>query len=172
MSSQTIKVTTKAVSFPPVCPHCLETATTYVTIASEEKIVKNYIFFSRWKYSKISVPFCTTFAKRERKAYRICFATAFGLLAAYILFQLIAMRPVAGNEIYFVVFSFFGILWMPPLFAGTWRYIKIVNATDDFIDFQIRNPRYAKMFADLNGVSPPEKTRDKKDDDNTMAFGA
>jgi hypothetical protein len=82
------------------------------------------------------------------------------------------MRAVEGNEIYFVCFSFFGILWLPPLFARPGKYIKIANVTDDHIEFDIRDASYAKMFASLNGAIPQEEVHDKKDDGDITAFGA
>lgn len=150
---QIVKIAKKVVAFPQVCPHCLEPASASIAIRSEEKLVANYIFLTRWKHSYFYVPFCAKIARRKRKASIVCMVAAFGLLAVYILVTLLTMRTVDGSEGAIVFLIFLGLFWVPPLLVRPGKYIRLLTVDDGCVQFEISDARYAKMLAILNGAA-------------------
>src|ERR1035437_3951585 len=43
-------VTGKTVSFPPVCPHCLRSASQALPIQSSGRFAGYYVFYTKWKH--------------------------------------------------------------------------------------------------------------------------
>ena len=158
-NSVLVKVTKKTVAFPPVCPHCLKPATASVGIQSDERLAGYYVVYTRWEYSTIRVPFCASFAKRIKRTQIICFSAAFISIAAYILSIFATGRAVQGNEASFVFIIFIGVLWLPSMLFRPGKYIKLLDHADG-IRFEVRDLRYAKMLASLNGEIPSENGDD------------
>jgi len=143
-----------------------------IGIQSDEKLAGYYVLFTRWKYSTIRVPFCSAFAKRMRRTYFTCLSVAFGSIAAYIIFIFATARDVQGNEAAIVFLIFIGISWVPTLIVRPGRHIKLLNCTDDRIQFEVRDSTYAKMLAVLNGEIPSENGDERKDKDDGQASTA
>src|SRR5438034_11457575 len=59
-----VRVPRKTVVFPQTCPHCLGDASETIPIESKGILTGFYLFYTRWKYSVIRVPFCAKFARR------------------------------------------------------------------------------------------------------------
>ncbi len=161
-----VKLARKTVSFPPVCPHCLLPAS--VTIGIEESgrhFSGFYVFYTRWKYSTIQVPFCAEFGARLRTASTVCTAGFFVLIGLFILVVLAFEIALEGWQAALAVILIIGITWIPPMIVRPGTYIQLLGATEDSIEFEVSDADYAKRLPALNGVILPE-TETKPNGDN------
>lgn len=141
---------TKNVLFPPICPHCLKTAEFYAEISSKPELEGYYIYFTRWKYSKIRVPFCRQVAFLKRT---LDWIFRFALVSFLIFSFLAGMFGWLGDGnsgILILCFPILGpVLIMQWLFRPE-NHIQILEGSDGFLEFGIEKESYAKAFSDLN----------------------
>lgn len=129
-----------------------------------------YVFFSRWKHSTIQVPFCKDFGRRLRTTSTVCFTSFFLLVAAFVAFILTSGTVLEGWQAGLSFVGFIAITWIPSLIVRPERYIKLLAAGADGIEFSVRNADYAIMLQRSNGITSPIKESTTKDNDDGQAF--
>ena len=140
----------RAVVFPPVCPHCLQPATATVGIESGRTLSGFYVFFTRWKYSAIQVPFCARFARRLRIANVVWTASFFVLLG--LIGILACISRLDGGEAFVLSVLVMGPAWIPLWILRPDKYIQLLATTDESIEFGIVSEQYAQNLAAINGT--------------------
>ena len=152
-SPKKVKVVGQRVDFPFICPHCLRPASITLGIQSPEKMVGHYVACSRWRHYTIQVPFCTEFGRQVRTARTVGFTSIFVLVAAFIAFIIASGIALEGWQAGLLLLSFIGITWVPSLIVRPERYIKLLAARTDSIEFRVRDGDYAKMLERSNRIT-------------------
>jgi len=150
-----VRVPRNNVKFPLTCPHCLDRASESVPIESKGILTGWYLFYTKWKYSVISVPFCRRFARRFWLSNRIwnialivtlCLAVAVGFASG-------PHDRGSGLLLFFII--------MGPASIPVWvnrpdRHIRLLAADASSIQFAVQEPAYAEELATLNATSVAE----------------
>jgi hypothetical protein len=58
MPGARVRLSTHAVQFPPVCPHCLRPAHKKVAIKTKSEFAGFFVVYTRWRHWTLQVPFC------------------------------------------------------------------------------------------------------------------
>lgn len=145
-----IKLTTREVVFPKICPHCLRQATATVGIESKRELSGYYVVVTRWKYSSIQVPVCADVAKRCR-IVRIVWISSFLLFLA-IMALLEFFSSIDKGEVFLLA-----LLVMGPAGITNWvfrleKYIRLLAVTENSIEFGVLNEQYARELAKTNSA--------------------
>ena len=156
----------------PRSEFALRPATARIGIQSADEFVGYYIFYTRWRHSTIQVPFCTEIDRRLRSVSTFCISTFFVLVAIFVVFILSSGIALEGWQAGLSVAGLIGITCLPTLIVRPGRYIELLAANDDFIEFNIREPEYARILGSMNVVIPQiqeqEREVEQSEDDNTF----
>lgn len=131
-----VKVKGGTINFPPICPHCLQPATTTVSIQSTRTLTGYYDAYIRRKFSTIRVPFCARFARKHRIAKMVWSAGAV-LALVFILVFLTANK----TEVLFLFLLFAGPAWIPLWVLRPEKYVQLLPATGDSVELGVDSER-------------------------------
>jgi hypothetical protein len=126
----------------------LKNAPTGVRIESSHRFVGWYVFYTKYKYNVIHVPFCDEFARRRFLAARIWNYT---LITVFVILFVIAFRmKITSGE---SVMLFLCAMSVPGLLTWVTRpekFIRISEINETSVEFEIESDQYATEFTRLN----------------------
>jgi hypothetical protein len=150
-----VRVPRKTVVFPSTCPHCLRPASESIPIESKGVLTGWYLFYTKWKYSVIRVPFCRRFARRFWISHRIWNIALIATLILALAVGFLASSHDRGSGL--LLF----IVIMGPASIPLWlnrpdRHIRLLAADAASIQFAVQEPAYAEELAAQNGTTVAE----------------
>jgi len=151
-----VSIPSQTVVFPQICPHCLDTASERIPIESKGVLTGFYVFYTKWKYSAIRVPFCAKFARifslsncvwNIALIITVCLAIALGFSEG--------ARHDRGSGL-LLFFLIMGPASIPMWLSRPGKHIRLLAVDSASIQFAVQDPAYAEKVAALNNTSVVE----------------
>jgi hypothetical protein len=149
--SKRVNIRSKVVVFPNLCPHCMQAAHDSIGIQSSGTFAGYYIFYTKWKYAGIQVPFCPRFVRQFNTINHIC--NALILIFGAILFVLFLTKYYSTSAMILIGVLIGGIVWILFDNFGPDRWIKLLPSNGVGLQFVVERLEYAKELAALNNAS-------------------
>ncbi len=143
-----VRIRAAAISFPRVCPHCLQPADQTLSVESDRSLAGYYLFYTKVKYTAIQVPFCAAAFRRAKRARIIWLIGFFAALAVSLTAA--SLFKISNESFICLALSLLIPAWIPTWISRTEKFIRIDSTPNGSVAFLVRNFEYARRLATAN----------------------